>query len=553
MIPLPLVVKLFLLDSSVFPVRSLVLLLLLAFGMAPSAAELTVAEIDRLVASGWTKGKVRPAEPADDSEFLRRLSLDLRGRIPDPSEAAEFLADETPNKRTRKIDEIIKSEEFAGYWSILWAQILTGKPIADRFYGYYLFQEYLRQALLRDQPFDRLASEIIGADGWIDKRPSVFFNYRWRDPQDLAAATSRIFLGVQIRCAQCHNHPFDQWKSQDFWGFAAFFARTTIYFSERGEKFYDGDGNEYDRYRMYEESSGEVADRLSTGQHPVNLPTRFLASAAPAPRTAHRRKLLAKWIASKDNPWFSRAIVNRVWGHFMGRGFVHPVDNFTVEGQPSHPDLLDRWARDFAHGGFRLRRLIRQITLTRAYQLDCRIEGERPKEELFAVAPRKRLTSLQLFMSIAQATGIEYDLKEATTISGTEGGEMENPETAEEQPGDSGESGEQAGEVDITMSEADYHSEFNVISPIETVLLQFNSTLVSHGLLVGWQIQGVMGNESLPENRIDWLFLSSLSRYPTDDEKAFFLELVKGTPDDPETYQRILWVLLNSTEFSYKH
>ncbi|MBI2191397.1 MAG: DUF1549 domain-containing protein [Planctomycetes bacterium] len=520
-----------------------------------ASPRLTTADVDRLISAGWKREHVTPSSPANDAEFLRRLSLDLRGRVPDPTEAAEFLAGESPNKRARKTDEMLQSEEFAGYWAGLYSQVLIGKAIADRSYGFYLFQEYLRQAFLKDKPLDRLAYEILSADGWIDRKPAVFFNYRWRDPQDLAAATARIFLGVQIRCAQCHHHPFDRWKTEDFWSYAAFYGRTAIGYSEQGEKFTDGDGSEYDRYRVYEEAEGEV-DRLPSGQHPKVLPARFLAAPEPAVETQHRRRLLARWIASHQNPWFARAQVNRIWSHFMGRGFIHPVDSLTEGAKPSHPELFNRLVRDFADHGFRLKPLIRLITASRAYSLDCHTDGDRPKEELFAAAPRRRMTNQQLFLSIAQATGIEYDRKEVATLAATENSEMENPETAEDQPAESSTAesgGESPGEVAITMSETDYLYEFNVTSPIESVLLRFNSSLVSHGLLVGWQLQGVMGNIEKPEERIDWLFLCALSRYPTDGERAYFFDLLKDTPDDVESYQRLFWVLLNSTEFGYNH
>lgn len=518
------------------------ILALVALAEEPSSVPAIEAEgLDRLIELGWEKAGLSPAAPADDATFLRRLSLDLRGCIPSAEEAAAFIEDAFPRKRERKIEEVLDSDEFARHFGGLWAEALTGKPLADRSEGLAGFREYTIAAVREDRPFDVLARDVIGANGWIDENPAVYFIRRWdAQASDLTATVARAFMGLQLRCAQCHDHPTDRFKREDFWGMAAFLARPYVSYDEGEAKFTDVDGGEYLRYRVDEAQEGEV-DALPAGHRPLVAPPRFLGAQGPALTGPQRRARFAEWLTSSDNRWFARAIVNRTWAHLLGRGLVHPFENMSDKHAPSHPELLDGLTRAFVADGFRLKALVRRIVSSRAYQLDSRFEGERPKDQSFAVALRRRLTNAQLYASYASATGIEFDLRETVEIDAPSEEEREAMLDA-------------AGmaEVQVTFPPCVYLQEFGILSPVETVLLGFNSTLVSHGLLTGSAVQSVLQEETSTEDRVGWLFLSALSRWPTPEEQEFFAGQAEAAPDDPATYRRILWTLLNSTEFAHR-
>jgi hypothetical protein len=359
---------------------------------------------------------------------------------------------------------------------------------------------------------------------------------RWKNPAELAATAARTLCGVQIRCAQCHDHPFDKYKQEDFWAFAAFFSRVRTDYYE-GPR--DADGNYEEIYELSERHYGNVDQfGLPAAQRPMIADPRYL-NGVPHERKPgerdHRRKALAEWLTGKDNAYFSRAMVNRIWAQLLGRGLFHPVDHWTDSTKVSHPDLLERLSREFGDQGFDLRKLIRWIASSKAYQLSCTYPGEkRPDPALFAVMPARRLSKLQLFQATVTATGVPMtyvpDLDE-------DGEEMEiNPETGKPM------------EVDLNEG---YQYEFkSADSPVEVLLLRMNGSLTQSGVSDGKRVQEL--EEMEVDEAVEWLFLSTLSRPPGEEEASVFSKYLRRAPGE-EAYSDILWVLLNSTEFGLNH
>jgi hypothetical protein len=367
-------------------------------------ARALAAKIDRLLAEKWAEARVVPARPADDAEYLRRAWLDLVGKIPTAAEAREFLDDPAPDKRARLIERLLESPTYTARATDLWRQLLL--PEADtegnaRFAAP-AFEAWLRKKVVEDVGYDRMVREILTAklgarnasplNSKAEPSPAAFYIAKEGKPENLAAGASRVFLGVRLECAQCHNHPFAKWKREEFWGLAAFFAGV--------QKQGPDDG--YGAIR-------EVANRreLAIPGTEKIVKASFLDGPPPTWKArAEPREVLADWMTSPKNPYFAKAAVNRAWARFFGVGIVDPVDDMGGENVPAHPELLDELASQFASHDFELKFLIRAITATRAYGLTSALDRPEPTPPyLFSAMPVRGLSAGQLFSSLAQATG----------------------------------------------------------------------------------------------------------------------------------------------------
>ena len=375
-------------------------------GRTPDVAG-TVALIDEQIAAVWTNRQIKPSPPADDAEFLRRVTLDLIGRIPSLKEARSFLDDSSGDKRSRLIERLLASSEYAAHWSHVWRRLLMPEaginPQALSLAPG--FEAWLAQRLSDNTGYDQIVRELLttpivrntsaGAEPGGKPAADVTAYYLAKDasPENLASGTARVFLGIRLECAQCHDHPFASWKREQFWGYAAFFASI--------QKQTQGD---------LTVPSGEVADRweLAIPGTETIAPASYPDGTFPVPQYRVRgRQTLADWMTSAKNPYFARATVNRLWCYFFGRGLVDPVDDMVAgDSRSSHPELLDVLAREFAERHFDLKFLIRAIVSSRAYQLtssaapttprrlpECRCADWRPKN--WSTAYDRRLIQFQ--------------------------------------------------------------------------------------------------------------------------------------------------------------
>ncbi|HTK78763.1 MAG TPA: DUF1549 domain-containing protein, partial [Gemmataceae bacterium] len=303
-------------------------------GEANAAAELA-GSIDQQIEARLQSEGVRPAELADDAEFVRRIYLDLHGVVPTLDQVQRFLADSQPDKRARLVDSLIANERYGQYLADIWQDYLISpladdaKARADR------FRQWLAGEF-NTRSWDRIATDLLTATGKMEDKPAVIYLIEGRLPRgvpDLTDLTSRYFLGLRLNCAQCHDHPFVKWKQEEFWGMAAFF--TQIQTPKRAKQVYE---------RGVVDDPGLTLATLRDAGKPdgfiLRSPT-FLGGQALPPSKTTNRAALAEWMTAPENPYFARAMANRTWWRLIGRGIVQPVDDMNDANPPSHPQLLD--------------------------------------------------------------------------------------------------------------------------------------------------------------------------------------------------------------------
>ena len=365
---------------------------------APGPVRATPVEpanfIDELVFDKLARLNLPISKPASDTEFIRRVYLDTIGIVPTVDETLQFLQDSSERRRERVIDSLLKRPEYAEFWAMKWGDLFANSVLTSSDGTAYL-QDWLRRAFQDNKPYDRFVTEILTSTGSTWEVGAV--NFFSRPVEDVATLTAQAFLGLGIECARCHDHPSTNWKREDFLSLTAFFSQLTNKWLRPPpvESIWH---LELDKEFRHPESKQIVAPRFLDGTEPLVQPLE------------DRRAVLARWMTSKDNPWFARATVNRFWNQFMGRPLVDPVDDFRASNPASNEALLDRLADDFVDHGYNLHHLIRTITGSNTYQLSSIPEtGNRIDDRNFSRYYLKRLTAEQLIDSIVQVTGVPQD------------------------------------------------------------------------------------------------------------------------------------------------
>jgi Protein of unknown function (DUF1549)/Protein of unknown function (DUF1553) len=504
-------------------------------GAASDPARDLAGHIDRQIAARLSEEHVAPAPRADDAELLRRLSLDLIGRTPTPAEVEAFLADKVSDKAPRQIDRLLADPQHATHFARLWRALLLPEAAADPRIAYFQpgFEAWLAERRRANVGFDAMVRELLTVPisrpeeppqfvlrDLRKANPVAFLASKQVEPAKIATSCVRIFLGVRMECAQCHNHPFDRWTQRQFWSQAAFFAGL-----ERKGRGPFAPLVEADRRTIrMNDTEKTVPAALLDG-------TPLAATAGKSPRFG-----FADWLTARRNPYFARAIVNRVWGELMGVGFVSPVDDFRESNAPSHPELLQEMADDFAGSGFDLTRLYRAICRSAAYQrTSARTDEGQARPELFAAMAIKPLSGDQFFDSLSQALAHQWS---------EQAGQMET------------------GELDTMRQKvikafgADEESEHPKTS-VSQALALMNGALVSEAVdpTTSPRLkQTLAAFPNSPERQIDALYLATLSRRPSEAERHLMLDhLGTVTGEQPRRLGDVLWVLLNSAEFRWNH
>lgn len=518
-------------------------LLVLAVSSSVSAndAERQVSSrIDALLQQSWKAAGVKAAPLADDAVFLRRAYLDLTGVIPAVGEVREFLADKHPDKRRRLIDKLVGtsgkngskqrsgSSRHATHLANVWQHVMLpelNNNVQLRFRAA-TFNAWLRNHFADNTPYDKVVRELITYTGSAQTGPGLYYQALEFKPEELAASTSRIFLGVQIQCAQCHNHPFDHWTQQDFWGYAAFFAQIQ---RPRGRSRFVG--------AVADTSIGDV--KLPNTQTVVE--PKFLTSKETVPSDGvTRRKLAAEWLTSPKNPYFAKATVNRAWALLFGYGLVDPVDDIGKHNPSSHPKLLDELAEDFVKHGYDLRRLFRVLAKSRAYQLSSKVtETDSYHPHLFHRMAVKSLTADQIYDCLDVATA----KREQVAAYGYPSAYRYNAQKA----------------AFLAKFEAPTQRATEFQAGIPQALTMMNGTFIAAAtdenrsdLLIAVSEAPFMTDEQ----RVETLFLAVLSRRPTAAERGRFTGYVqKGGALNSlrKSLGDVMWALLNSTEFILNH
>lgn len=502
--------------------------------------------IDRLVFERLQKLRIAPSELCDDETFLRRVTIDLVGRPPTPQEYEAFMSDEMPNKRSSKIDALIATDDFADYQAAMWAEQLrviggnysTGATVikaADR------FANWIRDQLRKDRPLNDFVSEMTAASGpniangpvnlytMLVHKPQV-------DPKMLAADFSQVFLGVQIQCAECHNHPFDRWTMDDYYGFVSFFTGVRR-----------KPGVEAREKRIFWDVKSNPATSPVDGQP---RPAKTLGAIDPVGVQGDPRGELAKWLTSPGNDIFAKNMANRIWAHFLGRGVVEPVDDMRVSNPPTNAPLLDGLSQRLVEVRFDLRSFVRDICNSRVYQLDSRPSASNAKDtRQFSHAKLRRLRADVLLDSIVSVTGVPRNLPgwpagtKAVNYYPRVSGDTEGPHPGDpffETFGRSTRGTVCACETkrDPTLSQTMH------LVVGDTIRERLSSPVV---------VKALLDSQVEPEMIIESLFVRALSRKPTAEERVALMAFVSGNEKNPDVYEDIFWALMNSTEFLFNH
>lgn len=512
--------------------------------------------VDREIAAVWKSRGITPAERSSDAEFLRRVFLDLLGTIPTFEEAQTFLDDDNTDKRTKLIDRLLGDARFSRHQAEVWDQVLFGRnPPGFGTNKREGFQQWLRKQFTDNVPYDQWARAILKAEGNTVEHGAPMFLVQYRNqPEAATEAVTQRFLGVQLQCARCHDHPFEPWTQLDFYGMAAFFARLQVVTA--------GKKNKETMFAIGEKSKGDVlftgpvtedevgkkgkpvmpkflhGDVLQEPKLPKDFkePRNFPSGKMPPKPKFSRKDQLADWVTRADNPYFARAVVNRVWAQFMGRGLVHPVDNMSKSNTPSHPKLLHHLAAEMVKRKFDLRWYIRELVNTRAYQLSGRGQLSEALPTLFQQARTRPLTAEELLDSWNVATGYEAMKKLGKTKKSQD---RYAPLGSGYLMRFFGTPNNGAGDFQGGLHE---HLFLNN-GGIGKLLTTAKGGLYDH----------LLRSEAPWEERVDRLYLSLLTRRPTDAERKHFVAFLKADKDARSRVGEAIWSLMTCSEFRFNH
>jgi hypothetical protein len=515
---------------AVFPVQ-------IPFGppLKDSAGFTPVNYVDELAQAKWKKMGIAPSPPCTDTEFIRRATLDVCGTLPTPDEVRAFLADPAPDKRKKLIDALLERPEYADFFATKWADVLHNRRQNLDIYkqGTHAFHAWIRRALIDNKPYDEFVRAVLAGSGSPEEHPPVTWYRLVRTKDGYVENTAQLFLGLRLQCAQCHHHPAERWSQDDYYGLAAFFARVgrrnaiipNICYPPSSEDIYDT-------------RSGQITHpRTGAVMKPKGLDGPVYADASGV----DPRQQLVDWMVRPDNPYFAKALVNRTWGHFFGRGLVEPIDDMRSTNPPVNPELLDALAKDFLAHQFDVKHVIRAICTSRTYGLSSTpTPGNARDRQTFARYYPKRLPAEVLLDALAQATGVP------TTFAGLPRGTR-----AIELPDES-----------VASRFLDVFGRPQRATPCECERLNDATLSQSLHLLNSREVQArlaapngratKLAADARPTRaKVEEVFLWARGLPPTEAERDHAERYVADHPDKAKAYQNLLWALINAKEFQF--
>jgi hypothetical protein len=512
-------------------------------GAAPQFdfAEKTV--VDRFTAQKWRELGIAPSELCTDDVFIRRVFLDVTGTLPTPKEITAFVADTDPAKRDKLVDRLLDSPDYAYFFANKWADVLRVKRRnqASRAYGTFAFHTWIREGIAADKPYDEFVREIICALGDETKSPPTVWYKEVRTPEQFVDDVSQVFLGQRMACANCHHHPYEKWSQDDYWGLAAFFGRV-------GTKpvLVPGVINQNQQNQkqiLFVKTTGNVTNKRTNSAAPMK-------PLEGAPMTAGTdedpRQKFADWLTGTKNPFFAKAVANRYWAHFFGRGIVDPLDDMRVTNPPSNPELLDALARNLIDNKYSLKALIKTICKSRTYQLSSTPnEFNATDKQSYARCYPKRLQAEVVFDAVARVT--------------------DSPSAFPGLPSD-----RYAPTRAIQLPDESFASYFldvfgrpQRISACECERVNEASLAMSLHLLNSNEVQDKiarnggradqLAKDSRPDaEKVTELFLWAVGKKPTEEQLNLALEhIAKNERAKKVAYENITWALLNSKGFLF--
>lgn len=518
--------------------------------------------INKFIRQGWKDFDYTPSEAASEGEWCRRVFLDIIGRIPSVKELDQFLTDKSPDKKVKLVDRLLSDsyvEEYARNWTTLWTNILIGRSGGterDSLINREGMQQYLRRSFQRGKPYNKLVEELVSATG--NNKPGNpgfngavnFLTQKLEEEAAQATArTSQIFMGIRVQCTQCHDHPFNNWKQDQFWTMNAFFRQTVALRRYEGGQdvvHVELDNQDYQGPTSNPEEA-EVFYELRNGELRAAYP-KFIdkdGTEKKLPRSGflddvNRRQELAKLVSKSG--YMPIAMVNRMWAHFLGYGFTKPFDDMGPHNPSSHPELLDKLAADFRANGFEIKDLIRWITLSEAYSLSSKFNSGNREDDptlgnqpMFSRFSPRQMRAEELYESLLVAT-------EAHKTRGS----YEEQEAAKQK---------WLGQFIIAFGtdENDEASTFD--GTIPQILMMFNGEMVKKATSTetGSFLHRVSLERTSSTEKVNKLFKAALARPATASERQWANIALRGRSNVVEALQDMWWVLLNTNEFILNH
>jgi hypothetical protein len=499
------------------------------------------ARIDQLIAARWTAKGVKPSSRSSDAEFLRRVYLDIAGRTPYVAEVRDFLEDKKSDKRSQVVRRLLKGPNYTNHFTNVWRALMI-PPSNNQQFNFFApsFESWLRDRLKKNTGYDQMVREILTADaGFVNQggfgggatalayqapalSPVAFYQVNEYKAENLAASTSRLFMGVKLECAQCHDHPFNKYTRKQFWEYASLFT---------------GLQPQFQRPQGVAQPASTLLKIPGTNKE---VKPRFLDGTEPKARQgANNRQLLAEWLTHADNPFFGRAAVNRVWSHLFGIGLVEPVDDLSDDNPASHPELLDELARQFVAHRYDLKFLIEAMTASKAYQLSSvsnHITQLDPR--VFGRMAIKGMAPEQLFDSLVVATGYQ--------VTGNMGQQFNV-------------FGQNSPRADFLAKFASQDKRTEAQTSILQALALMNGKFIADAtsLKNSRTLVAVVESPFLDTpGKIETLFLAAVNRKPRAAEMARFTKYVTSggiRKDSNAALTDVFWALLNSSEFILNH
>lgn len=500
--------------------------------------------VDQHTVAKWKELGIAPSELCTDEQFLRRASLDITGTIPTPDEIRQFVSDPDPTKRQKLIDRLLETPEYSYYFANKWADILRVKRrnVNERAIGTFAFHGWIREAMANDKPYDQFVREILCAVGTEEKFPPTVWYKEVQSTENFVDDVSQVFLGQRLGCANCHHHPYEKWSQDDYWGLAAFFARV-------GKKPYVTPGrnvqnnNQNPRNVIYVKSTGSVTNKRTN--RPA-VPTPLEGQPVDIPPEEDPRHTFVNWLTDTKNPFFARAVANRYWAHFFGRGIVDPLDDMRVTNPPSNPELLDALAQELVNNNYSLKSLIKTICKSRTYQLSSTPnEYNVTDKQSFARFYPRRLSAEVVYDAVNRVTN------SPANFQGLPGDRL-SPHRAIMLPDES-----------FASYFLDVFGRPQRISACECERVNDASLAMSLHMINSEEVQGklsrsggrcdMLAKDPRPEaEKVEELFLWAIARKPNPEQLQTALDHIsKKGSNKKVAYENILWALLNSKAFLF--
>ncbi len=503
--------------------------LVLPAGLQYTAPPITGNYIDQLVGKKMQQLRILPSEICTDEEYLRRATIDITGLLPTAEEYEAFMKDTAPDKRAALVERLLGRKEFSEIWAMKFAQLLMIKSSNQVSYkSAFLYANWLTDKFARNVPVDEMVRELLTAEGGTFSSPATNFYEVERDTLKTAENVAQVFMGIRTQCAQCHNHPFDRWTMNDYYGFASFF-------SQIGRKT----AEDYREQIIYDRRGGDV-------KHPVDgstmTPT-FLGGGPAETSGKDRREVVAQWLTSPDNPYFAKSMANRVWAHFLGVGIVDPVDDIRISNPASNPELFETLGEKLVEYKFDFRQLVRDICASEAYQRSV-VANESNADDTrnYTHALPRRIPAESMLDVVCQVTeakdkfrGLPLGARAVQIADGSTSTYFLT--TFGRSPRD-------------TVCDCEATTD----PSLSQALHLLNGSAISGKISQGKVIERMLKDDGLTaEQVIEKLYVRCLSRYPTDEEKKNLLVSVGEAANEQQGLEDVFWAVLNSREFVFNH